>query len=1546
MKVRSGSGGGRGGAAVRLVPNSEVYRQLFEDEARLVQSLRAARSRQRSPCNGTKGTAGAKLLPGREALSPQESWKRKDITAAEEVRALPDLVEVPEEGRHNLLELVSERRRVRHDAALSSMRHELACIAREMEPFVLEPGKLLMSKLEESDRKMDALLAKVELDTSLRGFSIEDFEELWTTIQQESQARKSWIREWDETLTKVEWSRADKITDVLRKYTVMLEEIAFFLSADVYRLINDEATMINRVLLANQRAVAKLFFNLMKSEIERELSLQQKWQDRVKDWRLTQKDYIGQSFREFMAKEEIQDPQTVKAEMETMMNGQILLNEQRLELLQHLTYDRRDNLLPPVSTQAEIDKWYNSLVDLNRSIDDHNMQCVMKIRAQYESVQQKCLAEAELCKNNLLNLKICTQEEAEEFVASELLLLTEKLQCQFEELEHVARGFEELAKHNEQNCRDLYSYFQGANALWDIHQLKLSQQEEELQKKLDECRRKRDKSIEMMKTNLDNILDKMRTASSEKQLKKFLKNALSSLDGIRARYEKSNEDLVEKAASYPEAVLQELISYSESLSQYFNVKEVFRQDLEGKKDTTFSSQVEVLEDENQAEQQTESIVQENEEQKADSCQQQKEGTNIPEDEEASAQEREEREEEKDGKSVFQGSDEPEDVEQGTSSSQDTFNNSKVEISEIAVETFSTSSGNTYTVLGAEEAEKPDVLEMCLTNYDEKGPFSMHLEHGLIRETVFEELKKRIRLCFFEHLEKWFAESLSNSWATVDTRKEELTSELQQHLLWCDQMQENIETNIYSVRAAELLRHKKHLEYHCNEVREALKREKAQFLRFCDQQNASIQNLDSRIRDMESEFLKASVAESDVRPELLPHLDVIRVSMRSYRNYLEETLGKLRGSNVDFLKACRIFTEGGNFSPQEVQSFSKRLLKDSKRIDSFERLIMADMEKVEASCLAQATKVINKAEARLCGLIMNRTFMEKIRRLLAHVRLLIKSEVANSNGQAAALKSSLEKLHAFAHPTAEREALTSEELYDFIKAVLKDLKARSQYLDCLLVSTTRPRDNEQFASPEAEVTLQGPIAAAIRVKQKLMMLGLDPVKFPLLNPSRMGQSAIDDLSISFIKNLLEFQSPEGKSSEENQDSSVSLGPGKYEAILPMQRKKSHLNVSDEGPRSSADYKPAARNTKKRTTKSRMSRGRKQKYTRSVLSDKRFQIFGEKPPESNTFKGIVMNILWTGNNNLLCLAEEFYRKEKHQVTMPEDLPETFEHCAEELRQNLLSYQSQTDDYYNSCLKEFWDQLKLFEEELPYVSQLAIDDLLKEHEQKLSCDTSNIQHSFNQQLEEWRRMKAAHENELRPSLGHPDNSLQLEALCQREAKERKDQLDAIQLHTQMLRDCTAQCAQNFVSALAAFTEKLLLELDESITIDEIHLPKTGTQMEKTSTLIPHKQADLPLQTRGAEQLVERGSRTWPGIPMTTLMDDSDPVTFRETASVTTAKTTRGHIAAVEARDVVYKKYICKLEQLFTQIKEESTSQLVTMQNWGDWWEKSIKKIKQLYA
>ncbi|NXG60010.1 CC180 protein, partial [Hemiprocne comata] len=118
---------------------------------------------------------------------------------------------------------------------------------------------------------------------------------------------------------------------------------------------------INRALLANQRAVAKLFSNLMKSELQWELSHRWNWQDRVKDWKLIQKNHcIFPSYREFMANEDIQNPPAVETEMDNMIMDQILLSGRRMELLQHL-----GDLLPPGHTKSEINEWYRSLVNLN-----------------------------------------------------------------------------------------------------------------------------------------------------------------------------------------------------------------------------------------------------------------------------------------------------------------------------------------------------------------------------------------------------------------------------------------------------------------------------------------------------------------------------------------------------------------------------------------------------------------------------------------------------------------------------------------------------------------------------------------------------------------------------------------------------------------------------------------------------------------------------------------------------------------------------------------------------------------------------------------------------------------------------------------------------------------------------------------------------------------------------------------------------------------------------------------------------------------------------
>ncbi|XP_017671142.1 PREDICTED: coiled-coil domain-containing protein 180-like, partial [Lepidothrix coronata] len=271
----------------------------------------------------------------REPTTSPKAWRNVDTSSTEEVRGLPDVV-VPEEKSSETLRCVAERRQKRHGQAVTKMQQELDYIGKEMEASVSELQKFLQLKVVKSDEKSELLFEKIVSDTALEGFSFEGLEKLWNMIHQESLNRKKWIRTMDESLKKMERSRASKITNVLKKYTVKLEAISFFLAADIHKLINDEATNINQALLGNERATAKLLFNLMKSELEKEESHKLKWQERVKDWKLIQKNRVIQSFREFMASEEIQNPPAVKTEMENLIKEQTVLSERRLGVLQHV----------------------------------------------------------------------------------------------------------------------------------------------------------------------------------------------------------------------------------------------------------------------------------------------------------------------------------------------------------------------------------------------------------------------------------------------------------------------------------------------------------------------------------------------------------------------------------------------------------------------------------------------------------------------------------------------------------------------------------------------------------------------------------------------------------------------------------------------------------------------------------------------------------------------------------------------------------------------------------------------------------------------------------------------------------------------------------------------------------------------------------------------------------------------------------------------------------------------------------------------------------
>ncbi|XP_069465431.1 coiled-coil domain-containing protein 180 [Ambystoma mexicanum] len=1595
---------------VHVVPSGKVYRQIFDAEVQLVRSLGEARCRSihfvrpldrgKIPLVGVLETRAGGQLSHRQQLwvesmpndgftenpvfyretASLEAQKTQDSQVdidAREVRGLADVI-VPERSDRNIIQHVADRRRARHEATIDNLQRELVRISKEMEPSVLKAGNELQKKLDLSEQQSQLRFQKIEGNADLSALLMKDFKEVWSSIACDSLFRRQMIKDACDSLTRLEENRAQQIGAVLKGYTLKLEKICYIMPAEVYRFIHKEAMMINQAILANRRAIAKLAVNLSEADLKQEGAQRLRWQDRMKEWKVLWKGRAIQKFRTFMKSEKVQNPLGIQRDMEVMVREQIALNEKRMQILTSVS-DR----LPPTCTKSQVSDWYSSLVALNKKIDCLNVQFLNRVRLHHEKVLQMCLAELQKSKGLLLDMKVFTKDEAEKLVGSDFFPLVGQLQNRFEqELELMDRSLECLAKQTEMQSKDLFKFTQGAVHLWDVLEIGLARHEKGLQKQLHDCRQQHDGENQAKEANLDMILDRLRQESSQEGLQTYMQKALSSLEDIRAGYDKFYNDQVAIVGSYPNSILSELNSYSSSLSQYFGVKEVFKQTSTVEEEKTELVKICITEDEQSkpntvetadmpqdqgqlppAESEIQDVGSSTVPVAPDDLQLESEprdGTEVTEhgipDEQPSPESEikvatvttlpavpehgtsdEQSPPESEikaatetalpavpehgtsdeqpppdseikaatetalpavpGDESLQQTGQPEGIitsESGGQSPMDIEQEDKKEATDLQVtveefpeeseesdmpveakespqvaemckpppNSFTTSNGNVYNLLSLEDtalkkdgtgvfitAEQSGTKEAFMTEIQPEGPPPPYLEHIAIPETLINALKERVRLGFYEHLENWFDKAMANSESVVLAKKEELKSELDLRLHLHQPRSQRIEKDIHNVRAAELLLHSDRVERHYDGVLEALAKMKNLSIELRDDMKEKTDAFRKKVSDMEPLFMNANKSEKlavltkSLYASRDKHVEGIKISMRNYRQTLEGTLGMLRDSNAEFIKSFRLFAEGGNFSPEEVEMFRKSLQEAAGRIDGSEGFIMVDLEGVESKCIEQAKDVVRKFEVRFQSLTTDMNFLESIQRLLTNLQVKIKSEVAKSNLQSQKLQESLEtlskKIDACAHPNLDKEAVTPEELYDFMKSLVGDVVQRCNYLKCLL----------DPALHATEPPLQGPFAAAARQESKVTFASIDS----LLQPCKLGRPMNDDAALSLIKSLShsQQQTKQGRALQ----SSGTVSQQNSSTMIPHPPTPEDTGTNAAMPASAGDKK------KMSSRRASLSGGRKANKVNRF--DKNYHVFGEKLEECSDLKGTLNAMLWESNNAVLAMAEEFYKKkEKRMIGRSDFLQETFDECAEVLVLKMLSYQGQGDEYHNACLHEFREQLEECEKLLAQVPPLIIGGLRKQHQDKLWKSIGDIQASFSEHMQEWDATKEGHRKQLRPSLGHPDNQEELQELCQLEQARQQELLTGISINTKLLKDCAVQCADDFVTALAAFAESLLLEFDESLNVDDVQTAWTEVPKEKLFTLIRRRRAGFLVEDMKYKPVVERGGRMWPGI------------------------------------------------------------------------------------
>nr|XP_016816776.1 coiled-coil domain-containing protein 180 isoform X5 [Pan troglodytes] len=1587
---------------VTQVPNGKAYQQIFQAEVQLVHSLAATRKRaaERSVTLKSGRIPMMKKVetPEGEVMSPrQQKWmhslpndwimenpvlhrekerakrekaqESENTIAAREVRGLMDTI-VPEKISTSTFQRRAEHKRRSYESALASFQEEIAQVGKEMEPLIVDTGGLFLKKLTESDEEMNRLFLKVENDTNLEDYTIQALLELWDKVAGRLLLRKQEIKELDEALHSVEFSRADKLKSVLKKYAEVIEKTSYLMRPDVYRLINEEAMVMNYALLGNRKALAQLFVNLMESTLQQELDSRHRWQGLVDTWKALKKEALLQSF---------------------------------------------SDLLPPNYSKTQLTEWHSSLNSLNKELDTYHVDCMMRIRLLYEKTWQECLMHVQNCKKQLLDWKAFTEEEAETLVNQFFFQMVGALQGKVEEdLELLDKSFETLADQTEWQSSHLFKYFQEAVQLWEAHQSELLVQELELEKRMEQHRQKHSLESQVQEAHLDRLLDQLRQQSDKETLAFHLEKVKDYLKNMKSRYECFHTLLTKEVMEYPAIMLKELNSYSSALSQYFFVHEIFEQNLAGevifkfrqpeahekpsqkrvkklrkkqgsKEDmsrseesissgTSTARSVEEVEEENDQEMEsfiTEEVLgqqkksplhakmdesKEGSIQGLEEMQVEREGSLNPslneenvkgqgEKKEESEEEDEKEEEEKEEEKLEEEKEEKEAQEEQESLSVGEEEDKEEGLEEICyedMESFTISSGNTYFVFVPLEEEEHcrkshSTFSAMFINDTSSAKF---IEQVTIPSRLILEMKKQLRAGFFEHLEKWFDQCSLNTRVTVATKINELDSELELHLHLHQPRAQQIEKDIHNVRAAELLLHQERLDSHCAGVTETLKKKRLMFCQFQEEQNVRSKNFRLKIYDMEHIFLNATRSQklvtlsNTLHQELLSYVDVTQVSLRSFRQYLEESLGKLRYSNIEFIKHCRLFSEGGNFSPKEINSLCSRLEKEAARIELVESVIMLNMEKMENEYLDQANDVINKFESKLHNLSVDLIFIEKIQRLLTNLQVKIKCQVAKSNSQTNGLNFSLQqlqnKIKTCQESRGEKTTVTTEELLSFVQTWKEKLSQRIQYLNCSLdgVSMTELVFTNTILKDQEEDSDILTSSEALEEEAKLDVV--TPESFTQL--SRVGKPLIEDPAVDVIRKLLQL--PNTKWPTHHCDKDPSQTGFKRHRCRPENSGKKAV------PSASATSAGSLQTTHPPLSHSFTPHPKPNKMER------KYQVLGDKPPPAaEDFKGIILTLLWESNENLLTVAEEFYRKEKRPVTRPDCMCDTFDQCAENISKKILEYQSQANKYHNSCLIELRIQIRRFEELLPQVCWLVMENFKEHHWKKFCTSVKEIRGQFEEQQKRLEKRKDKNAQKLHLNLGHPVHFQEMESLHLSE-EERQEELDSmIRMNKEKLEECTRRNGQVFITNLATFTEKFLLQLDEVVTIDDVQVARMEPPKQKLSMLIRRKLAGLSLKEESEKPLIERGSRKWPGIKPTEV-SIQNKILLRPTSSISTTKTTLGHLAAVEARDAVYLKYLASFEEELKRIQDDCTSQMKEAQRWKDSWKQSLHTIQGLYV
>ncbi|XP_054628569.1 coiled-coil domain-containing protein 180-like [Dunckerocampus dactyliophorus] len=620
--------------------------------------------------------------------------------------------------------------------------------------------------------------------------------------------------------------------------------------------------------------------------------------------------------------------------------------------------------------------------------------------------------------------------------------------------------------------------------------------------------------------------------------------------------------------------------------------------------------------------------------------------------------------------------------------------------------------------------------------------------------------------------------------------------------------QHVRVCIYMPRLAELQQHKQRVDTHCQEVSDVLTSCRATLHQLQASVSKKNQQLTATLSKMDDNVLKT---DGSRRLEALSS---------TLQNCLDDHIKDTQRSHAGFRHMLQLQME-------ELRCKTASLL-HSFRLFSEGGDFTRHEVKIFQRRLREESKRISTAEENIYTDLQNLEskglqqvkagsgrFEEKLWLLQAEVKFMEKIQRILSSTQV--------EVRAEGASSNHQEATISARLEELRKALAGEQVCAEQV--CVLLSFIS--DALRRRSHYLDEIIPAPATS----KSRKQVWSAPPPA--LLQPCRSGGNILEDPIVGVVKSLNRFCG--------GHDPAAAAGPVTFKGRSPAHRQ------------------PSSRRSESAAA------------TRSLRTDKRFQIFGSKPEADQNpdcYIAIVNAVLRRTHHTLLLVAKDFYQSQRcggfHL------LPGALDQWVDGIQQRLLGYQQHAKTLLSASREALEQQQRVLADTMHALP----DKLIRNHEQRMGAELREeadlVRQKFEKTLAASEKEKRANVARLRLSLSHSE----LDKLSRSEDDRQQRLHDDIRSSHQQLQECARCKGEEFVTSLASLTEKLLLQMDQ--------LPLAEVTWE-----------DRPVTMETGQQ----PCRMWSGIPH--LSADSTT-----TASITTSRCTVGHVAVIEHRDAAVKR------------------------------------------